>query len=87
MLAIATGRLARNRGLVLGNQDCPVNQKRSIGEAISGRVVDAEPVLVLGGSMLAWWRQEFLDASRSRFGLAAVMRIVEVHVGPGLQMM
>ena len=78
--------LTWNSSLALWHQDRPVNECRHMWEGVGGIVENAEPVLVAAGRVLAWWGHQLLEAGCHGSRLAAVVRVVEVHEGPGLQM-
>ncbi len=68
------------------NNECPVKHCRSKRECIGSGVEDAEPGSVLGRSMLARWRKESLYTSLVGLRPATMVRVVEVHDSPDLQM-
>jgi hypothetical protein len=62
-----------------------VDKRSHEREGVDGVVEDAEPVLVAGGIVLTRWGHQLLEAGCRRSRLASVVRIVEVHEGPGLE--
>lgn len=48
-------------------------------------VEDAKEGTVFGRRVLSRWGEDPLDASRGCLNLASVMRVEEMHIGPGLQ--
>jgi hypothetical protein len=62
-----------------------VDERRHEREGVGGIVEDAEPVLVAAGIVLTRWGHQFLEVGCRRSRLASVVRVVEVHEGPGLE--
>ena len=47
-------------------------------------VEDAEEGTILGCWVLTWWGEDFLETGRGCLNLAAMVRVMKMHVGPGL---
>jgi hypothetical protein len=62
-----------------------MDERRHKREGVGGIVEDAEPVLVATGIVLTRWGHQFLEVGCRGSRLASVMRVVEVHEGPGLK--
>lgn len=77
--------LTWNGSVVGWNHNSPVYQNGREWENLSSRVEDAEPCAILSRSILAGWRDELLEAGCSALLSAAMVRVVEVHEGPGLR--
>lgn len=74
----------RNLRLSVWHRNCPVYQAHNEWEYQNSSIEDAKHGSIMGVGMLAGRRQQLLEASRGRRNLASMVRVVEMHEGPGL---